>query len=59
MHPQTMRKLPARFDPMLFAFLLSGLMSLQVSGVAARQSQGLLCYFGPLWRVSTLMNLAG
>lgn len=49
MHPQTKRKLPARFDPMLFAFLLSGLMSLRVSGVVTWQSLGFRRDVGTLW----------
>ena len=52
MHPQTMRNHPARFDPLPFTFLPSGLMSLRVSGVATRQSLGLRSDFGTLWRVS-------
>ena len=35
------RRLPARWAPVAFGFLLSGLMSLVVSGIATVQARGL------------------
>lgn len=44
-----MRKLPQRFEPLLFALLLSGLMSLLVSGVATWHAIGLVTGFSGKW----------
>ncbi|QYZ70073.1 DUF2798 domain-containing protein [Neotabrizicola shimadae] len=41
--------MPARLAPFLFGFLLSGLMSLVVSGVATLRNAGLSEGFGSLW----------
>lgn len=42
-------KLPARFAHPLFSLLLSGLMSLLVSGVATWQTIGLIAGFAGKW----------
>jgi hypothetical protein len=44
-----MNRLPARFEPPLFALLLSGLMSLLVSGVATWNAVGLIDGFSTKW----------
>ena len=41
--------LPRRLEPYAFGFLLSGFMSLLVSGVATLVSLGLNGYFVPAW----------
>lgn len=41
--------IPQRFAPVLFGFVLSGLMSLLVSGIATFRTTGLVAHFGPLW----------
>jgi hypothetical protein len=44
-----MRRLPARFAPILFGLLLSGLMSLVVAGIATVRAVGLPPGFIGLW----------
>jgi hypothetical protein len=44
-----MNRLPVRFEPPLFALLLSGLMSLLVSGVATWNAVGLIDGFSAKW----------
>ncbi|MEM9968456.1 MAG: DUF2798 domain-containing protein [Pseudomonadota bacterium] len=41
--------IPARFAPVLFGFLLSGMMSCLVSGIATLRSVGLIETFFSLW----------
>ncbi|AXI40878.1 DUF2798 domain-containing protein [Sulfitobacter sp. SK011] len=41
--------IPARFAPILFGFILSGLMSLMVSGIATYRAAGLAPDFAVLW----------
>lgn len=41
--------MPARFAPVLFGFILSGLMSLLVSGIATFRSAGLIDGFLGIW----------
>ncbi len=41
--------MPARFAPILFGFLLSGMMSLLVSGVATLRALGFAEHFLWLW----------
>lgn len=41
--------IPARFAPMLFGFILSGLMSLMVSGLSTFRAVGLIDGFALLW----------
>ena len=41
--------IPQRFAPVLFAFILSGLMSLLVSGVSTWHAGGLSSGFVALW----------
>lgn len=40
---------PAKFAPALFALLLSGMMSLIVSGISTYRHAGLVETFGRLW----------
>lgn len=40
---------PVKFAPVLFALLLSGMMSLIVSGIATYKHAGLTEAFGQLW----------
>ncbi len=40
---------PARFAPALFGFILSGLMSLLVSGISTYRAVGLAPEFASLW----------
>ena len=42
-------QMPARFAPALFGFILSGLMSFAVSGVAMLRNAGLVDGFFGLW----------
>jgi hypothetical protein len=42
---------PARFAPVLFGFILSGLMSLMVSGIATARATGLAGDFLMRWIV--------
>jgi hypothetical protein len=51
-----MNKLPARFEPLLFALLLSGLMSLLVSGVATLNALGWHGGFGSKWLIAWLSS---
>lgn len=44
-----MNKLSARLAPILFGLMLSGLMSLIVSGVATFRAIGLVSDFGLIW----------
>ncbi len=44
-----------KFEPMLFGFILSGLMSLLVSGISTLRAAGLGPGFLPLWGGSWLM----
>lgn len=44
-----MKKLPSRFAPILFGFVLSGLMSCIVSGIATLRAVGLVAAFPQLW----------
>jgi len=44
-----MRKLPNRFAPILFGFVLSGLMSCLVSGIATLRTLGLVAGFAEQW----------
>ncbi len=53
-----MRRLPARFEFPLFALLLSGLMSLLVSGVATWNAIGLIEHFGAKWLAAWLGSWA-
>lgn len=41
--------MPARFAPILFGFILSGLMSLLVSGIATFRNAGLVDGFFGIW----------
>lgn len=41
--------MPARFAPLLFGFILSGLMSFVVSGIAMLRNAGLVDGFFGLW----------
>ena len=41
--------MPARFAPIAFGFILSGLMSLVVSGIATFRNAGLIDGFFSLW----------
>lgn len=41
--------IPARYAPVLFGFLLSGLMSLIVSAIATYRAPGLVQGFAGLW----------
>ncbi|TXH91061.1 MAG: DUF2798 domain-containing protein [Rhodoferax sp.] len=47
--------LPARFFPAVFAFLLSGLMSLIVSGISTLRVSGLAPNFLEMWTGAWLM----
>ena len=51
-----MSRLPARFEPPLFALLLSGLMSLLVSGVATWNAVGPYAGFPDKWLSSWLSS---
>ena len=50
--------MPARYAPFLFGFVLSGLMSLVVSGVATARNAGLSEAFPGLWAGAWLMSWA-
>lgn len=41
--------IPARFAPVLFGLILSGLMSLIVSGIATARATGMVPEFPGLW----------
>jgi uncharacterized membrane protein len=45
----SMQKLPARFAPLIFGLLLSGLMSLLVSGIATLRAVGFVPQLPALW----------
>lgn len=53
-----MSRLPHRAQPYVFGFLLSGLMSLLVSGVATARSVGLPPDFMALWMSAWLTSWA-
>ena len=44
--------IPQRFAPVLFGFILSGLMSLLVSGIATWRALGLVDDFVGLWFIA-------
>ena len=44
--------IPQRFAPVLFGFILSGLMSLLVSGIATWRALGLVDDFLGLWLIA-------
>lgn len=46
--------IPRKFEPVLFGLILSGLMSLLVSGIATLRAAGLGPGFLPLWLTSWL-----
>ena len=50
--------MPARFAPFLFGLVLSGLMSLVVSGVATARNAGFGAEFPGLWAGAWLMSWA-
>lgn len=50
--------IPARFTPILFGFVLSGLMSLIVSGVATARTVGVDERFLDLWIGAWLLSWA-
>lgn len=47
--------IPRKFEPILFGFVLSGLMSLLVSGISTLRAAGVGPGFVPLWAGSWLM----
>ncbi len=49
---------PARYAPYLFGFILSGLMSCMVSGIATLRAIGLVQGFGGQWMGSWLSSWA-
>jgi len=48
--------IPARFAPLAFGFVLSGLMSLLVSGIATLRHAGLADGFASLWALAWLTS---
>lgn len=44
-----MRMIPRKYEPLLFALILSGLMSILVSGIATFRAVGLVSNFAYLW----------
>ncbi|GIT91671.1 hypothetical protein JANAI62_21280 [Jannaschia pagri] len=50
--------IPARFAPVLFGFILSGLMSLIVSGIATLRAAGLIDGLFGLWMGNWLTSWA-
>jgi hypothetical protein len=46
--------IPRKFEPLLFGFFLSGLMSLLVAGIATLRAAGVGPGFLPLWAGSWL-----
>lgn len=50
--------MPARFAPALFGFILSGLMSFFVSGIAILRNAGLADGFIALWASAWLLSWA-
>jgi len=51
-------KLPAFFEPIVFGLLLTGLMSLVVSGIATWNALGFVADFAPRWLESWLFAWA-
>lgn len=49
--------IPRKFAPVLFAFILSGLMSFVVSGISTARVSGLAAGFAGLWMSAWLMAL--
>lgn len=47
--------IPRKFEPILFGFILSGLMSLLVSGISTFRATGLVSGFLMLWAGSWLV----
>jgi len=47
--------IPSRFAPLLFGFILSGLMSFVVSGISTLRAAGLTPAFMSLWTSAWLM----
>jgi amino acid transporter len=41
--------IPKKFAPLLFGFILSGLMSLLVSGISVLRATGLAAHFPSVW----------
>ncbi|WP_193140460.1 MULTISPECIES: DUF2798 domain-containing protein [unclassified Meridianimarinicoccus] len=50
--------IPQRYAPILFGFILSGLMSCLVSGVATLQALGLVTGFAGFWMSSWISSWA-
>lgn len=50
--------IPARFSPILFGFILSGLMSFMVSGIATLRAIGVIEGFFGLWIAGWLPSWA-
>lgn len=50
--------LPARFAPVLFGFIVSGLMSFMVSGIATLRAIGAVEDFGGFWMGAWLPSWA-
>lgn len=48
--------IPARFAPVLFGLILSGLMSLIVSGIATVRATGMVPDFPGLWMTAWLTS---
>ena len=48
--------MPARFAPLAFGFVLSGLMSLLISGIATLRAAGLVDGFAGLWASAWLSS---
>ncbi len=48
--------IPARFAPVLFGFILSGLMSLIVSGIATVRSLGFVANVPSVWTSSWMAS---
>ncbi|MBZ0068636.1 MAG: DUF2798 domain-containing protein [Thiobacillus sp.] len=46
--------IPRKYGPLLFSLILSGLMSLLVSGISTYRVTGLVSSFGALWRSAWL-----
>jgi hypothetical protein len=47
--------IPKKFAPMLFGLILSGLMSLLVSGISTFRATGPIPHFASLWASAWLM----
>jgi hypothetical protein len=50
--------IPARFAPILFGFLLSGMMSCLISAIATWRTAGFIEGFGGLWMSAWLSSWA-